>query len=198
MLSYFICQGTDSRLNNASEILRGLIYLLVIQQPSLLRHLRQQYDQTGDELFERPDLFYALLGVFQSMLQDPNFPGACFIVDAIDECSVEMLPFLNLVRDTVTTQFSQVKWIISSRNRDDIEQRLQLCNSHERLSLELNTKQLSRSIITFISHKVTQSFVLRNDGNMQLQVASRINRKADGTFLWVSLIFKRLEERRRN
>lgn len=132
------------------------------------------------------------------MLQDPNFPGACFIVDAIDECSVEMPPFLNLVRDTVTTQFSQVKWIISSRNRDDIEQRLQLCNSHERLSLELNTKQLSRSIITFINHKVTQSFVLRNGGNMQLQVASRINRKADGTFLWVSLIFKRLEERRRN
>lgn len=194
LLSYFICQGTDSRLDNASDILRGLIYLLEILQPLLLRHLRQQYDQTGGELFDRSDLFYALSGVFQSMLQNPNFLRACFIVDAIDECSVEMLPFLDLLRDTVAKQSSRVKWIISSRNRDDIERCLQLCNSHERLSLELNAKQLSRFIIAFISLKVTQLFVLRNDGNLQLQVASRINQKAECTFLQASLVFKRLEE----
>jgi NACHT domain len=29
LLSYFFCQATDSRLNNASAVLRGLIYMLV-------------------------------------------------------------------------------------------------------------------------------------------------------------------------
>lgn len=29
LLSYFFCQVTDSRINNATAVLRGLIYLLV-------------------------------------------------------------------------------------------------------------------------------------------------------------------------
>lgn len=193
LLSYFICQGTDSRLNNATAILRGLIYLLVIQEPLLLWHLRQQYDYAGGKLFEHPDLFYALSEVFQNMLRDPNFPGAHFIVDALDECSTELLPFLDLVRDTMATRPSQVKWIISSRNWDDIEQRLQLCDSHKRLGLELNAEQISNSISIFIIHKASQLVALRHYEGLQQRVTDRINQKADGTFLWVSLILKELE-----
>jgi len=37
LLSFFFCQGTDSRINNATAVLRGLIYLLVDQRPSLSR-----------------------------------------------------------------------------------------------------------------------------------------------------------------
>lgn len=32
LLSYFFCQGTDSRLNNATAVLRGLIYLLLLSK----------------------------------------------------------------------------------------------------------------------------------------------------------------------
>src|SRR5947207_3172301 len=32
LLSFFFCQGTDSRINNATAVLRGLIYLIVLQQ----------------------------------------------------------------------------------------------------------------------------------------------------------------------
>lgn len=31
LLSYFFCQATDSRINNATAVLRGLLYLLVSQ-----------------------------------------------------------------------------------------------------------------------------------------------------------------------
>jgi len=41
-LSYFLCQGTDSCLNNAIAILRGIIYLLINQQPFLISHLRKK------------------------------------------------------------------------------------------------------------------------------------------------------------
>lgn len=44
LLSYFFCQATDSRINNAVAVLRGLIFLLVDQQPSLVSHIRKQYD----------------------------------------------------------------------------------------------------------------------------------------------------------
>jgi Ni2+-binding GTPase involved in maturation of urease and hydrogenase len=35
LLSYFFCQATDSRINSATAVLRSLIYMPVIQQPSL-------------------------------------------------------------------------------------------------------------------------------------------------------------------
>lgn len=40
LLSYFFCQATDSRINSAITVLRGLIYLLVDQQPSLVSHVQ--------------------------------------------------------------------------------------------------------------------------------------------------------------
>lgn len=52
LLSYFFCQATDSRINNATAVLRGLIYLLVKYQPSLISHVRTRYDQAGKTLFE--------------------------------------------------------------------------------------------------------------------------------------------------
>ncbi|KAF2468371.1 HET-domain-containing protein [Lindgomyces ingoldianus] len=50
LLSFFFCEGTDSRINSATAVLRGLIYLLVNQQPLLAQHLRKKYDQAGQSL----------------------------------------------------------------------------------------------------------------------------------------------------
>ena len=52
LLSYFFCQATDSRINNATAVLRGLIYLLISQQPSLTSHVRKKYNYAGKSLFE--------------------------------------------------------------------------------------------------------------------------------------------------
>lgn len=43
-LSFFFCQATDTWIRNATSILRGLIYLLLDQQPSLIPHARKKYD----------------------------------------------------------------------------------------------------------------------------------------------------------
>ncbi|GKT46337.1 vegetative incompatibility protein HET-E-1 [Colletotrichum spaethianum] len=37
-VTYFFCQATDSRINSATAVLRGLLYLLVCQQPALTAH----------------------------------------------------------------------------------------------------------------------------------------------------------------
>jgi hypothetical protein len=52
LLSYFFCQATDDRINNASAVLRSLIYLLIDQQPLLISHVRKKYDHAGKALFE--------------------------------------------------------------------------------------------------------------------------------------------------
>jgi hypothetical protein len=50
LLSYFFCQAADLRINNATAVLRGLIYMLLDQQPSLLPHARKAYDHAGKAL----------------------------------------------------------------------------------------------------------------------------------------------------
>jgi hypothetical protein len=52
LLAYFFCQATDSRINNAAAVLRGLLYMLVSQQPSLVLHVRKKHDYAGKTLFE--------------------------------------------------------------------------------------------------------------------------------------------------
>ncbi len=44
ILSYFFCQGIEARLKTAVFVLRGLIYLLAIQNRNLIRHIRKRYD----------------------------------------------------------------------------------------------------------------------------------------------------------
>ncbi|KAJ5454418.1 uncharacterized protein N7458_005374 [Penicillium daleae] len=39
-ISFFFCQATNSRINNATAVLRGLIYMLVKKQRSLIKHIQ--------------------------------------------------------------------------------------------------------------------------------------------------------------
>ena len=50
--AYFFCQITNSRPNNATAVLRTIVYLLVAQQRALLSHARERYDYAGKQLFE--------------------------------------------------------------------------------------------------------------------------------------------------
>jgi hypothetical protein len=86
----------------------------------------------------------------------------------------------------------RVKWVVSSRNNSDIEAQLSLYNE-QRLSLELNAKQVSHAVEIFIYHKVSQLTKIGDDSTLQEQVRNQVREKADGTFLWVALVLQELE-----
>ncbi|KAK1774719.1 vegetative incompatibility protein HET-E-1 [Copromyces sp. CBS 386.78] len=115
-VAYFFCQATDSRINNAAAVLRGLIYLLIEQQPSVLSHVRKEYDRTGENLFVDANAWYALSKIFTNILQDPSLRTTYLIIDALDECtSIEdRSQLLDLIAQQ-SSSGSRVKWIVSSR-----------------------------------------------------------------------------------
>jgi len=94
----------------------------------------------------------------------------------------------------VSAQSSCIKWIVSSRNRYDIEQCLGIDDSHTRLSLELNADHISHAVDVYVDHKVSQLVSLRNDKALQEKVRDQMHKKSDGTFLWVSLVIKELRQ----
>ena len=194
VLSYFLCQGTDSRLNTATAILRGIIYLLASEQPFLISHLRKKYDHAGRKLFEDSSAFYCLSDIFRQMVQDPKLTAAYLVVDALDECEEGLPQLLDLITWTVSAQSSCIKWIVSSRNRYDIEQCLGIDDSHTRLSLELNADHISHAVDVYVDHKVSQLVSLRNDKALQEKVRDQMHQKSDGTFLWVALVIEELRQ----
>lgn len=194
ILSYFLCQETDSRLNNATAILRGMIYLLTIQQPFLVSHLRNKYDHTGRRLFEDTGAFHSLSEVLKEMLKDPRLSMAYLVVDALDECVVDLPPLLSLIAETTSTQSSRVKWVVSSRNRNDVEQTLGRDDHYTRLSLELNADHILRAVEVYIDHKISQIIAIRRNKVLQEQVREELRDKSDGTFLWVALVVAELQK----
>ena len=168
------------------------MYLLASEHPFLISHLRKKYDHAGRKLFEDSSAFYILSDVFQQMVQDPKLTAAYLVVNALDECEVGLPQLLDLITRTVSVQSSCVRCIVSSRNRYDIEQRLELNGSHTRLSLELNADHISQAVNVYVDHKVSQLVSLRNDKVLQGQVRDHMHQKSDGTLIWVIPVFDEL------
>jgi hypothetical protein len=195
LLSYFFCQATDSRINSATAVLRGLIYLLLDQQPSLICHARNKYDHAGKALFEDANSWVALSDILLNILQDASLKSACIVIDALDECVVDLPKLLDLIVQMLSIS-PRVKWIVSSRNWQIIKDRLSSDSSQMALSLELkqNADQISRAVAAYIDHRVPELAAIQHDKDLQAQVKDEMKRKASGTFLWVSLVIKELKE----
>lgn len=193
LLSYFFCQATDSRINNAAAVLRGLIYLLIHQQPSLVLHVRKKYDHAGKALFEDVNTWVALSEIFTTILQDPSLNNTCLIIDALDECVLNLPKLLDFIVQR-SSSFPRVKWIVSSRNWLDIEERLDRAGHKVRLCLELNQQSVSAAVSIYIEHKTHQlANQKKYDSKTQVAVRQHLISNANDTFLWVSLVCENLK-----
>ena len=90
LISFFLCQATDSRINNSIVILWGLIFMLINRQPSLITHVQKRYDIVGKSLFETSNAWVILSDIFINILQDLVLKGAYLIIDTIDEYMINL------------------------------------------------------------------------------------------------------------
>ena len=188
LLSYFFCQATDLRINNAAAVLRGLLYLLVDQQPSLISHIRKKHDHAGKALFEDANTWVALSEIFTNILQDPSLNSTYLVVDALDECITDLPELLEFIVQKSSISH-HVKWIVSSRNWPSIEKHLDAAAQRVRLCLELNEKSISGAVATYIQLKVDW---LAKRNRYTTSTRDAVQRylllNANGTFLWVALV----------
>lgn len=142
LVASFFFQSTVPELNNAVSALRGLIYLLVAQQNSLVRPLRERYDSAGKAMFEGRNALYALWEVLDNMLQNPDLPKVYLLIDALDECGYEQTELIGLIARSQLVPQSKVKWILTSRNEVAIKEGLLSHDKHSHTSLELNAQNV--------------------------------------------------------
>ncbi|KAH7033954.1 beta transducin-like protein HET-E2C [Macrophomina phaseolina] len=194
LLSFYFCQATDSRINSATAVLRGLLYLLIKQQPSLVSHVRKKHDDAGKALFEDANAWFALSEIFADMLHDPDLNNTYLVIDALDECLADLPKLLDLIAQNSAVS-SRVKWIVSSRNWPDIEEQLERAAHKVKLSLELNAESVSAAVSLFIEWKVSQlAEGKKYDKQTREAVLNYLASNANDTFLWVALVCQNLQQ----
>ncbi|KAJ6110018.1 hypothetical protein N7486_002253 [Penicillium sp. IBT 16267x] len=183
-ISFFFCQATNSDINSATAVLRGLIYSLVSQQPSLADHI-------NDDPLEGRVAWQALCNILTRILESPQLNTTYLIIDALDECT-EDLPKLLTLLTRMSSEYSHIKWIVSSRNWPSIEKDLSSSTQLE-IRLELNENTLSSAIDSFIQYKVNKLAAHnRYTPTVRDAVHQHLKSNASGTFLWVALVCQRL------
>ncbi|PKX90474.1 NACHT and WD40 domain protein [Aspergillus novofumigatus IBT 16806] len=197
-VSYFFCQGTDQTRNSATTILRSLIWQLLVQQPSLISHLRDQRRNAGTPLLRGERAFYVLSDALRSMLQDPCLSPIYFAIDALDECDRKTPGLDQLLQliDSSLALSSKVKWLVSSRPEIIVYAGgKQLKDIHaSTVSVTLDPRLLEGPVNAYIDHKLDS--MKGKDGydtDTLAQLSDEIRQRAMSTFLWVALAFKELD-----
>ena len=153
LVSYFFCQSTDSRLNSAASVLKGLIYLIVQQRIDMIRHVRKRYEDGGSGIFDGPNAVYNLRLILRGILGDSALPRTYLLIDALDECNEGLQQLLDTITDKSFTPKSKVKWLVASRNRPDIAERLR---PDDVRIISAVAKVLGRSKISIIALRFIQ------------------------------------------
>ncbi|KAJ5111290.1 hypothetical protein N7532_001825 [Penicillium argentinense] len=190
-IAFFFCQATDVRINHATAVLRGLIFMLVDQQPSLISHIRRQYDKAGKQVFEDVNAWEALSEILTSILGD-SLQTTYLIIDALDECTTGLDRLLELVAQQ-SSACPHAKWIVSSRNWPAIEETLDAATQKTKLWLELNEASVTEAVAFFIRYKVQKLTEKKKfDNSTRDAVFQYLLSNAHGTFLWVALVCEKL------
>ncbi|KAF2262809.1 WD40 repeat-like protein [Lojkania enalia] len=194
LVAYFFCQRTRPELNNSVSVLRGLILLLVEKREQLIQHVQKRYETTGSKLFEGSNAIYALKEILLDILNDPSLPMTYLLVDALDECTSGLSALLRIIANDSLAPRSRVKWLVTSRNIPAIERYLQPDLAGIKISLELSASHVSKAVAAYIDFKVRRLAAIRKyDHKTRAEVQQQLWHKAEGTFLWVSLVCKELE-----
>jgi hypothetical protein len=188
LLSYFFCQATFSHLNSATAVLRGLLYMLITQQPLLASHIYKRHDHAGKRLFEDANSWVALTDIWVDVLRDPGLRMGYLLIDALDECTTDRSKLLRFIA-MQSSSSSRLKWIVSSRNWPEIERSLDPAAGKVPLSLELNAHSISAAVKTFINTKVSRlADEERYDEQIRNVISEYLSANANDTFLWVALV----------
>jgi hypothetical protein len=195
VVTYFFCQNGNYELNTLEAITKGLILQLVNQQKELKESLRCHWDTMNERFDEDMTSWRTLWNIFSEMLHRCKCPRVYVIVDALDECQDNgMADLLRLIVRTGLDQPSKIKWLLTSRPLDSAERELLAGSDQVLVSLELNSKHVSESVKTYIAFKAAELDRRKTYGpTLRRKIQTELTEKAEDTYLWVSLVCKRLE-----
>ena len=195
-LAYYFCDDKDEKRKTATAVLRGLLLQILRQRPVLFKHIQPEFDMSHT-LFTN---FHLLWRVFVSVVQDPKADDVYCLIDALDECEKEsrqlFLTSLTNVFGLKQDKTMSVKFVITSRRENDIEEELLSADNPYVQDLHIDRGNVNRDLYKFINVKVSQLAAKRKFKSKKIaeELECALAQKAGGTFLYVSLVLNELRK----
>jgi ankyrin repeat protein len=203
-IEYF-CDNKDEKRNTAVGILRGLVFQLLNKRKELFTHIIPTFRIQKDSLFTEPS-FGSLWTCFEAMVRDASVGTVFTVVDGLDECDEPLLEvllkrfralFSTSTNLSPSTNRCHLNLIVVSRERPDFVAKELLSFPRIRLGLDAGTdvdRDVQNDVIKFIAVKVDELSKYRNyPPQLRSFVENAFYKRAEGTFLWVGIVAKELE-----
>ncbi|CAG8978699.1 hypothetical protein HYALB_00004682 [Hymenoscyphus albidus] len=203
MVAYFFCDSSPDS-SNAENIVKSLMWQLILKQRSLAQHVKRFVSAKNVNSLSFSKLWRSL----QDMLRDDACPSVYFVVNNVhflpsDESTT--LEFLGAIKELMDEEvnnpqdpaYTNVKWMILSRDRDYICQVLQRDDgSALRVNLEDGSKdaELRQMLRTDTKARVKALAELKGYSlSLQYFVTSILLQRADNNTRWVEVVCCLLE-----
>jgi hypothetical protein len=195
--SYYFCDNKHENRRTASAVLRGILLQLLRQRPILFKYIQADYNQMEDRAFESFDVLWR---IFLAMLGGPKAGEVYVLIDALDECEKSsrqdlLTSFVKLVELSRVNNMANVKLLITTRPDSDILEEIHDVS----VCLRIDSGKVNADLSKFIRVEVDNlSRKKRYPPQLKCDVESALISKAEGTFLWVSLVIKGLHGTRKD
>lgn len=203
-LAFFFCERNNERTKSAEAVLRGLLFMLAThpRRPSVIKHIRDKYNNAGVGMFEGPNIWWSLEPVFDQALVEvgqsrKGGQGLTYLViDALDECEIGLEHLLELIAKSSSTVANRVKWLVTSRGREGIRRRLRvsMAGPGRGLDLDDHAEELSDTVENYIRQCAVELTEPEGEnGYLYRQILAALQKKkANGAFLHVALVAREL------
>jgi hypothetical protein len=199
VMSYF-CTNGDERRNNASAVLRSLLWQVTRILPDLAQHCLSHLGAGESDVARRIEASLSSIETlwiaFTTICCDPRVSQLAFVLDGLDECDEKSRDWLaskiyDLETDSNAQHTHPPKIIIVSR---DILP-LRLCN---RIRLDPDhDSRIGKDVERVVSERVKKLWALGGfDEKHRRRVEVTLLRKSEGTFLWVGFAIAELKTKR--
>ncbi|KAH7137336.1 hypothetical protein B0J13DRAFT_77389 [Dactylonectria estremocensis] len=190
---FFFCDNKVASRNTAANILRGLLYQLIMHQRDLIHIMLPQWKIQSSDLFQGNSL-NTLWKFFEEMINKVRAKTVYCIIDALDECEANSLSSLlrkfEMLSKSPETSTAKMKLVcLSRRYPENIPAAL---SSFFRLKLDVIPAR-KKDTRRFTSQRVNELAQKQLDSRLQAHVEKTLQEKSEGTFLWISFMAQDLE-----
>jgi ankyrin repeat protein len=197
---YFICDNKHEHFRTKECVLRSVLHQLLVIHPDLVEHALPYFKTMKDAVATSAA---TLWNIFEEVIQNENFPEVFCVLDALDECEDDSREWLiqkfarifssNNDRPASRVITGRLKMLVTSRPWEDIE-----FGFLEASKIRLKTEEedgIDHDIRTFVKEKVNALAKRRGYTAHEREIVTEaLTSKANGMFLWVSLIIRDLEK----
>lgn len=190
----FFCRSDDEKRNSAVAVLRGMIYQILSNEPTLANIISK--DMEGEKK-SRSTLTSkeALWLVLEKLITNVSAPVSYCILDGLDECDQDSITFLRRKilglcgagRDSTTA--ARLRWLIISRDVGDL-------HDFSRISLDHHHREVDQDIQRVVTYTFENMVSVIMDEECKARLMDGVLDGAGGTFLWAGYIAHELMQRK--